>query len=517
MTNSYLPPVVDIVRTGDAVRAETARTGAETARTGAETARTGAETARTGAETARTAAETARDNAQAASASAAASYDAFDDRYLGAKASDPVLDNDGAPLITGALYWSTTLNNLRFWSGTVWVPTNSTFTQAVADTRYLQLTGGTLTGLLRATSTDGNTGLLVNGASKGVRFVPSSFGFTVEGVDHTGVGSYQPLTIGGSTITLGTSGTTAVTITGANTTFSGGINATGSFGSTWTTSGWIPSIRLNAGNAIQFATGTAPRYGIGASGDALYFSRALDDTPTSVATYPLVLSDTSAAFLPTTLTVGGNQVWHAGNFNPATKLDATHAGTGGGAHANATTSVAGFMSSTDKTKLDGLVPSLPLTGGTLTGQLTISYGGPVVALISTWGTRSLHAAGGLIGFLSSGGGWTSYTDNTGNFTAIGNVTAFSDPRLKTDLARISDALQKVSLLTGYTYERIDTGERQVGLLSTDVEAVVPEAVHKGGDYDAVNYGGLVGLLVEAIKELTTRVEKLEAGHGRNGV
>jgi hypothetical protein len=426
MTNSYLPPVVDIVRTGDAVRAETARTGAETARTGAETARTGAETARTGAETARTAAETARDNAQAASASAAASYDAFDDRYLGAKASDPTVDNDGAALITGALYWSTTLNNLRFWSGTIWVPTNSTFTQAVADTRYLQLTGGTLTGGL-----SGTTGTFTGAVS-------------------------------------GTTGTFTGAVSGTTGTFTGAVS-----GTTGTFSGVVSGAAATADGHLLNRLTADGRYA----------------TPASVAL----------------------------------KLDATHAGTGGGAHANATTSVAGFMSGTDKTKLDAvptpaniwhtgnLTPAnyLPLTGGTLTGQLTITYAGPVIAMNSTWGLRSLHAAGGLIGFLSSGGGWTSYTDNTGNFTAIGNVTAFSDPRLKTDLAQISGALQKVSLLTGYTYERIDTGERQVGLLSTDVEAVVPEAVQKGGEYDAVNYGGLVGLLVEAIKELTARVEQLE--------
>jgi hypothetical protein len=499
MTNSYLPPVVDIIRTGDAVRAETARTGAETARTGAETARTGAETARTGAETARTAAETARDNAQAASASAAASYDAFDDRYLGAKASDPALDNDGAPLITGALYWSTTLNNLRFWSGSTWVPTNSTFTQSVADTRYLQLTGGTLTGglngttgtytgLLRSISADGVTGLLANGASKGVRFVPSNFGFTIEGVDHTGVGSYQPLTIGGSTVTLGTSGTTAMSITGTSTAFSGGITGTTAAFSgavSGTTGGFSVGVSTPNINTSGATNSVGVQRRDNAAISSLFYSssgstRLYTSGVGTVNDDLLRLADDGSA---QTLNVSGTfrQIWHAGNFDPSTKAN--------------TSALANY---------------LPLTGATLTGQLTISYAGPVVALISTWGTRSLHAAGGLIGFLSSGGGWTSYTDNVGNFTAIGNVTAFSDPRLKTDLAQISGALQKVSLLTGYTYERIDTGERQVGLLSTDVEAAVPEAVQKGGEYDAVNYGGLVGLLVEAIKELTARVEQLEA-------
>jgi hypothetical protein len=355
MSNSYLPPVVDIVRTGDAVRAETARTGAETARTGAETARTGAETARTGAETARTAAETARDNAQAASASAAASYDAFDDRYLGAKASDPTLDNDGAALITGALYWSTTLNNLRFWSGTVWVPTNSTFTQAVADTRYLQLTGGTLTGGLNGTTgafsgaVSGTTGTftgVVSGAAAtadghllnrltadGRYATPASVALKLDAT-HAGTGgaAHANATTSVAGFMSGTDKTKLDAVptpaniwhTGnfnpasyaalAGATFTGGINATGTFGTTWTTSAWVPSIKLNQGNVIQFESGAAPKWGIGASGDVLYFVRAPDGTAGSAPGYPLYLTAAAAAFSSTTLTVGGNQVWHGGNL-----------------------------------------------------------------------------------------------------------------------------------------------------------------------------------------------------------
>jgi hypothetical protein len=50
---------------------------------------------------------------------AAASYDDFDDRYLGAKSSPPSLDNDGNALITGALYFDTTANEMRVWTGTL--------------------------------------------------------------------------------------------------------------------------------------------------------------------------------------------------------------------------------------------------------------------------------------------------------------------------------------------------------------------------------------------------------------
>ncbi|HEY9817827.1 MAG TPA: hypothetical protein V6D20_18790, partial [Candidatus Obscuribacterales bacterium] len=57
-------------------------------------------------------------------AAAAASYDSFDDRYLGSKASDPTLDNDGNPLMEGALYWNSTVKKLLAWDNTnsIWKP-----------------------------------------------------------------------------------------------------------------------------------------------------------------------------------------------------------------------------------------------------------------------------------------------------------------------------------------------------------------------------------------------------------
>jgi hypothetical protein len=98
---------------------------------------------------------------------------------------------------------------------------------------------------------------------------------------------------------------------------------------------------------------------------------------------------------------------------------------------------------------------------------------------------------------------------TGDFTGIGNITAYSDIRLKKDLVQIPDALEKVRQLTGYTYTRIDTGEKQTGLVAQDVQKVLPEAVLEG-EHLSLAYGNLVGLLVEAIKELEVQVAELRA-------
>ena len=58
--------------------------------------------------------------AAASAAAAAASYDSFDDRYLGAKSSNPTLDNDGNALITGALYFNSVSGTMLAWSGSAW-------------------------------------------------------------------------------------------------------------------------------------------------------------------------------------------------------------------------------------------------------------------------------------------------------------------------------------------------------------------------------------------------------------
>jgi len=97
--------------------ADTASTQAGLAAGSAQTATTQAGLAAGSAQTATTQAGLAADSADAA----AASYDSFDDRYLGAKASDPATDNDGNALVTGALYWNTTDEVLKVWDGSAWL------------------------------------------------------------------------------------------------------------------------------------------------------------------------------------------------------------------------------------------------------------------------------------------------------------------------------------------------------------------------------------------------------------
>jgi len=112
-------------------------------------------------------------------------------------------------------------------------------------------------------------------------------------------------------------------------------------------------------------------------------------------------------------------------------------------------------------------------------------------------------------------------DASGNGRFIGDVVAYSssDARLKENLEVIPNALDKVSSLTGYTFDWNDkqtayeTGKRDVGIVAQDVEAVLPEVVvdREETGYKAVNYEKLVPLLIEAIKELKAEVETLKKG------
>lgn len=112
---SYL----DGIATAADADAAAAATSASNAATSASNAAASATTASGHATTASTQAT----NAAASATAAAASYDSFDDRYLGPKATNPTLDNDGNALLTGALYWNTTSNEMRAWSGSAWIVT----------------------------------------------------------------------------------------------------------------------------------------------------------------------------------------------------------------------------------------------------------------------------------------------------------------------------------------------------------------------------------------------------------
>ena len=99
----------------------------------------------------------------------------------------------------------------------------------------------------------------------------------------------------------------------------------------------------------------------------------------------------------------------------------------------------------------------------------------------------------------------------GDFTATGNVTAFSDERLKENVETIEGALEKVSQMRGVMYDK--DGERGTGVIAQEMQQVMPEVVMDSGrgDYLSVAYGNIVGVLIESIKELKAEIEALKDG------
>jgi len=191
----------------------------------------------------------------------------------------------------------------------------------------------------------------------------------------------------------------------------------------------------------------------------------------------------------------------------------------------------------------GLTPSSATSGAvTLAGTLGIANGGTGLTSVGTSGYYLQSTGSGLqyatvsagatitpttsnttyyvIGTPSTSGTNTadyisntnviSFNASTGALTAVSHVSS-SDERLKQDIETIADALTKVETMRGVTYLR--NGIREIGVVAQEVERVVPEVVHtEDGEYGykSVSYGNMVGLLIEAVKELSAEVKELKA-------
>lgn len=175
-----------------------------------------------------------------------------------------------------------------------------------------------------------------------------------------------------------------------------------------------------------------------------------------------------------------------------------------------------------------------VAASTDTSQLQVQNGGGTgdndVACISfhcsgAFGTKLHLRSDGYFGV----GGWSASTwrwyvaTGTGDMTAAGNVVAYSDERLKENVAPLKGSLEKIKRLNGvsFNWKNIpdvvgSPGKADLGVLAHEVEAVAPEVMgsspHKapeGDNYKTVAYDKLIPILIEAIKELSARVEELE--------
>jgi hypothetical protein len=102
---------------------------------------------------------------------------------------------------------------------------------------------------------------------------------------------------------------------------------------------------------------------------------------------------------------------------------------------------------------------------------------------------------------------------TGSITASGDIIAYSDARIKTNVITINNALEKVLLLRGVTYARTDSDDtkEKIGVIAQEVQKVLPQVVfEQSNGLLGVSYGNMVGLLIEAIKEQQKEIDELKA-------
>jgi hypothetical protein len=183
------------------------------------------------------------------------------------------------------------------------------------------------------------------------------------------------------------------------------------------------------------------------------------------------------------------------------------------------------------------------TAQSYSGSITVTDGAGVAA-IQTSGDIYAYRSGGTTGvlFLNAAGSRYIYNDGTnyvlplGGLTVGGDITAFaSDERLKKDIVEIQNPLDKLSQIRGVHYRHNDFALEQglpdeafVGVIAQEIEKVLPEVVtlapfdyegvdssgkkisKSGENYKTVKYEKIVPLLIEAIKELTAKVEMLES-------
>ena len=159
---------------------------------------------------------------------------------------------------------------------------------------------------------------------------------------------------------------------------------------------------------------------------------------------------------------------------------------------------------------DGVISALGSGRQAITAKVTNNanllfqgFNSSGTAVIQAVGTGDFYATGNV------GIGLTSPTEKlhvSGNILATGNVTAFSDERLKDNIETLDGS--KVYEMRGVSFTK--DGEASSGVIAQEIQKVAPELVNDSGEYLSVAYGNLVGYLIEGMKQLKQEVVELKA-------
>ena len=596
-----------------------AKYNAQLAATSASSASSSASSASTSASNASTSAS----NAASSAASAATLYDNFDDRYLGAKTSDPTVDNDGNALVTGALYFSTGDNIMKVYTGTTWLAAFASLSGALIATNNLS-------DLANSATARTNIGLgNVTNESKATMFTAPTF---------TGLSTFNDsvqidgnLTVSGTTVTINTSNLAVednmIYLNSGSAVSNPDLGIAGNYNDgtyrhagifrdasdgRWkifknytpepdasafidTSHASFALADMQADNFYGALTGNVTGNVTGdVSGNAgtvtngVYTSGSYADPSwlTSLAETKVlpVQTSNSGKYLSTNGTSTSWQNVPAGytDTNARAAISSTapvsySSSTGVISMAAASTSADGYLSSTDWNTFNNKQPagSYVTVGGALgtpsSGTLTNCTGYTYANLsgtVPTWNqnttgnaatattattanalntgnsytmtqlnTTSGQAAqfggsvtvgfhvdatniairrptAGTTYFQSTSGGVTDATLNASGFTATGNVTAYSDERLKKNWRPVQEGfIEKLAQVKSGVYDRTDIEATQAGASAQDMQKLLPEVV-QDGEHLSLAYGNaaLVAAieLAKQVVELRKEIELLKA-------
>jgi hypothetical protein len=149
-----------------------------------------------------------------------------------------------------------------------------------------------------------------------------------------------------------------------------------------------------------------------------------------------------------------------------------------------------------------------------TGAVTISGGASLSNDTSTnnnlfYPTMAYNATSGTLSTAYVSSTKLYFNPSTGTLSAT-VMTSISDRNVKENIVTIENALSKTLSLRGVNYTLKDTQQKSIGVIAQEVEEILPEVVNTSDDgTKSVQYGNMIGLLIEAIKEQQSEIEELK--------
>jgi hypothetical protein len=161
----------------------------------------------------------------------------------------------------------------------------------------------------------------------------------------------------------------------------------------------------------------------------------------------------------------------------------------------------------------GAIPSITVNAkGLITGVTTtaVTSGTTITDDTSTDSTFYpifTSATSGSISAANVSSTKLTFNPSTGLLTVV-DINSTSDLNLKENVQTVENALETINTLRGVSFDWKETGRSSYGVIAQELQEILPDLV-TNGEVKSVNYNGLIGVLIEAVKELSNEVEELK--------